>query len=76
MEEAALVRVMPSEAGPRKASRRTFVSGLCQRIETTFSSLWRVLLDRVQSRSSKGLWSTLRLKLLHYNLRRAGLVSA
>jgi IS5 family transposase len=79
-DEAALVRVMPSDAGSRKArpkpSRRTFVSGLRQRIETTFSSLWRVLVDRVQSRSWRGLWSTIRLKLLHYNLRRAGLVSA
>ena len=76
LEAASLVRVMPSDAGPRKATRRTFVSGLRQRIETTFSSLWSVLLDRVQSRSWKGLWSTIRLKLLHYNMRRAGLVSA
>ncbi|MGI9174305.1 MAG: hypothetical protein ACR2GR_03155 [Rhodothermales bacterium] len=69
MEEAALVRVMASDAGQRKArpqpSRRPFVSGLRQRIETSFSSLWRVLLDRVQSRSWQGLCSTIRLKLLH-----------
>ena len=57
-DEAALVRVMPSDAGCRKAtpkpSRRTFVSGLRQRIETTFSSLWRVLLDRVRPRVRGG----------------------
>lgn len=75
-EEAGMLRVMPSQAPAQGSSRRTFISGLRQRIETTFSSLWSVLIDRVQARSWEGLWSAIKLKLLHYNMRRAGLVSA
>ena len=70
-EEAALLRVMPSDAG----AGRTLISQLRQRIETTLSSLWRQFVDRVYARSWNGLWSTIKLKLLYFNLRCAGLVS-
>ena len=47
-----------------------------QAIETSFSQLWYRFLDRVFSRSWRGLWNTVQLKLIHYNLRHAGLLSA
>jgi Transposase DDE domain len=47
-----------------------------QGIETTFSQLWHQFLDRVFSRSWRGLWNTVPLKVIYYNLRQAGLLSA
>ena len=70
-QQAGLIRVMPSDAGPG----RTLISQVRQRIETTLSSLWSQFIDRVYSRSFCGLWSTIKLKLLYFNLRCAGLVS-
>lgn len=46
-----------------------------QAIETSLSQLWYRFLDRVFSRSWRGLWNTVQLKLIHYNLRHAGLLS-
>ena len=54
---------------------RFVLSQVRQRVETTFSQLWRKFVDRVFSRSWTGLWNTLQLKVLYYNLRHAGLVS-
>jgi hypothetical protein len=45
-----------------------------ERIETVFSGLWARFIDRVFSRSWEGLWSTLKLKMLHYNLCLAGIL--
>jgi Transposase DDE domain len=45
-------------------------------IETSFSPLWYKFLDRVFSRSWHGLWNTVQLKVIHYNLRHAGVLSA
>ena len=70
-QDAGLLRVMPSDAGPG----RSLISQVRQRIETTLSSLWSQFIDRVYSRSWNGLWSTIKLKLLYFNLRCAGLVS-
>jgi IS5 family transposase len=47
-----------------------------QAIETTLSQLWYRFLDRVFSRSWRGLWNTVQLKVLHYNLRHAGVLTA
>jgi transposase len=70
-EESALIRVMPSDAGPG----RTLISQVRQRVETTLSSLSGQFIDRVYSRSWQGLWSTIKLKLLYFNLRCAGIIS-
>jgi DDE family transposase len=47
-----------------------------QAVETSFSQLWYKFVDRVFSRSWRGLWNTIQLKVLHYNLRHAGVLSA
>ena len=46
-----------------------------QAIETSFSQLWYKFVDRVFSRSWRGLWNTIQLKVLYYNLRQAGVLS-
>ncbi len=55
--------------------RRRFLHQVRKRIETSLSLLWRLLLDRVFSRSFAGLWNTLLLKILYLNLRVAGILS-
>ena len=52
------------------------LSHVRQGMETTFSQLWWKFVDRVFSRSWHGLWTTIQLKVLYYNLVHAGLVSA
>lgn len=52
------------------------LSHVRQGIETTFSQLWWKFVDRVFSRSWHGLWNTIQLKVLYYNLVHAGIVSA
>jgi IS5 family transposase len=47
-----------------------------QGVETSFSQLWYQFLDRVFSRSWRGLWNTVQLKVISYNLRHAGFLSA
>jgi hypothetical protein len=54
---------------------RFVLSQVRQQVETTFSQLWRKFVDRVFSRSWTGLWNTLQLKVLYYNLRHAGVLS-
>jgi len=58
----------PAQAG----ERRGLISSLRERIETTFSGLWNRFVDRVFARSWQGLWSSILLKMLHYNLCQAG----
>jgi hypothetical protein len=72
VEAAEMLLITPQEAG----SKRALVSSLRARVETTFSQLWTRFVDRVFSRSWHGLWNTIKLKMLHYNLCRAGLLSA
>lgn len=56
--------------------QRELHSSVRQGIETLFSQLWHRFIDRVLSRSWHGLWNTIKLKLLSYNLRHCGIVSA
>lgn len=70
-EEAELLLITPQESG----ARRALVSSLRERVETSFSQLWGRFVDRVFSRSWHGLWNTIKLKLVHYNLCHAGLLS-
>lgn len=60
----------------RAPTHRFVLSQVRQGIETTFSQLWRKFVDRVFSRSWHGLWNTIQLKVLYYNLVHAGIVSA
>lgn len=70
--ETGLVIITPRDGG----TRRALVSSVRERIETLFSQLWSKFIDRVFSRSWTGLWNTVKLKLLNYNLCQAGLLSA
>ena len=54
---------------------KKLLSQVRQRIETSFSQLWHQFIDRVFSRSWNGLWNTVKLKVLFYNIRHAGVVS-
>ena len=54
---------------------KVLLSRVRQAIETSFSQLWYKFIDRVFSRSWRGLWNTLRLKVLYYNLCQAGAIS-
>jgi len=46
--------------------KRALLSTLRQCIETTFSQLWHLFIDRIQARSWRGLWNTLLLKLIYF----------
>ena len=70
--EAELLLVTRADA----PGRGFLLSQLRQGIETMFSRWWQHFIDRVFSRSWTGLWNTLKLKVLHYNLVHAGVVSA
>lgn len=72
MEEAELLLLTPAEAG----NLRALVSSIRERVETTFSQLWALFVDRVFSRSWNGLWNTIKLKILHFNLCQTGMISA
>ena len=71
-EETELLVITPGDGG----SRRALISSVRERVETLFSQLWNKFIDRVFSRSWNGLWNTIKLKLLNYNLCQAGLISA
>jgi len=55
---------------------RLFISQVRERIETRLSQLWNRFIDRVFSRSWQGLWNTILLKVLHYNLCQANILTA
>ena len=55
--------------------RRLFLRQKRERIETAFSALWDKFIDRVRSRSWTGLWNTILLKILHYNLCQAKILA-
>ncbi len=73
--EAQLWLVTPA-AAPKHTPQRVLISSVRERIETTLSHLWSRFVDRVLSRSWEGLWCTVKLKMLHYNLGLAGLLPA
>lgn len=70
-DEYGIVLVTPGHASK---DQRALVSSVRERIETVFSSLWRRFIDRVFSRSWEGLWSTTKVKMLHYNLCQAQII--
>ncbi len=71
-EETELLLITPADAGDRRA----LISSVREGVETFLSKLWRGFIDRIFSRSWQGLWNTILLKLLNYNLRHAGILSA
>jgi hypothetical protein len=70
-QEAELLLITRADAPERKF----LLSPVRQAIETSFSQLWHQFIDRVFSRSWNGLWNTIKLKVLFYNIRHAGVVS-
>ena len=70
-EEAEMMLIRKSDAKEQKA----LICSLRARVETFFSKLWAIFIDRVYSRSWRGLWNTIKLKLFFYNLRHAGILS-
>ena len=70
-DETETLLVTTADAGRQRA----LISSLRERVETFFSQLWRMFVDEVYSRSWQGLWSTIKLKLLSYNLRHSGILS-
>jgi IS5 family transposase len=75
-EEADLLLLTPADAGEKGSERRRLHSCVRERVECTFSALWDRFVDRVLSRSWQGLWSTVKLKMLHFNLCQAGVITA
>lgn len=71
MDEAEMLLITKADAQEREA----LICSLRSRIETFFSQLWAMFIDRVYSRSWRGLWNTIKLKLFFYNLRHAGILS-
>lgn len=72
LESAEMLLITRVDAPDRKF----LLSQVRQGVETMFSQWWHQFIDRVFSRSWNGLWNTLKLKVLHYNLVHAGVVSA
>jgi Transposase DDE domain len=70
-EEADMLVLTRAEAPEKKY----LLAQVLQAMETSFSQLWYQFLDRVFSRSWRGLWNTVQLKLIYYNLRHAGVLS-
>ena len=80
-EDADMLLIHPADAGGKIQEekinpRRALVSSVRERIETSFSGLWQRFIDRNLSRSWQGLWSTLKLKMLHFNLCQASYLPA
>jgi transposase len=70
-EEAGMLVLTRADAPEKKC----LLAQVRQAIETSFSQLWYQFLDRVFSRSWRGLWNTVQRKVLHYNLCQAGILS-
>jgi hypothetical protein len=71
-EDADILLIRRTDA----PNQRELISSVRQRIETLFSQLCRNFIDKVFSRSWLGLWNTIKLKLIHYNLLKLGFLSA
>jgi Transposase DDE domain len=71
--EAADMLVLTRADAPE---HKCLLAQVRQAIETSFSQLWYQFVDRVFSRSWPGRWNTIQLKVLHYNLRQAGVLPA
>jgi hypothetical protein len=69
-EEADLLMITRKDVPEHKA----LISSIRQHIETSLGQLCHLFIDFVFSRSWQGLWMTLKLKLLAYNLNHAGII--
>ena len=67
-EEADMLLLTRAEA----PAHQRLLTQVREAVETTFSQLWYKFLDRIFARSWHGLWHTVQLKVIHYNLRQAG----
>ncbi|MCA1617659.1 MAG: IS982 family transposase [Acidobacteria bacterium] len=67
-EEANLLLITRADV----ADKQALLSTIRQCIETTFSQLWYLFIDRVHARSWRGLWNTLLLKLIYFQWSQAG----
>ena len=70
-DEADMLVVTRADAPEQKF----LLARVRQAIETSFSQLWYRFVDRLFSRSWRGLWNTVQLKVIHHNLRHAGVLS-
>jgi hypothetical protein len=81
-EEADMLLIHPADAGAKTNAdgtinaKRALISSVRERVETSFNGLWDRFIDRNFSRSWQGLWSTLKLKMLHFNLCQTGYLPA
>lgn len=71
LKEAEMLLITRDDAPEQKF----LLSQVRQGVETMFSQWWHQFIDRVFSRSWNGLWNTIKLKVLHYNMVHAGVVS-
>lgn len=69
-QEAEMLMIRKSDAKEHKG----LICSLRARVETFFSRLWAMFIDRVYSRSWRGLWNTIKVKLFFYNLRHSGIL--
>jgi len=70
-EETGLLLLTRAEVKERQA----LLASVRARVETTFSQLWNQFIDRIYSRSWHGLWNTVKLKMLYFNLLQAGIIT-
>ena len=70
-EEADMLVLTRADAPEKKC----LLAQVRQAIETSLSQLWYRFLDRLFSRSWLGLWNTVQLKVIHYNLCHAGVLT-
>lgn len=70
-EEAEMLLLTRADA----PAQQLLLTQVREAIETTFSQLCRKFLDRVLARSWRGLWHSILLKVIHYNLCQMGLLS-
>jgi hypothetical protein len=70
--ETGLLLLTRAEVKEQKA----LLASVRARVETTFSQLWNQFIDRIYSRSWHGLWNTVKLKMLYFNLLHAGIITA
>ena len=56
--------------------KKAVICSVRARVESVFAQLWTRFVDRTFSRSFTGLWNAIKLKMLHYNLTKAGIVPA
>ena len=71
-EEAGMLVLTRADA----PAQQLLLTQVREAVETTVSQLCRKFLDRVLARSWRGLWHSILLKVIHYNLCQIGFLSA